>query len=78
MHVLMPVLIWMCCLQFGVVREGGANKAFGAGILSSYGEMEHMASVRLVILRTRCYLRAWQGGRHWMKKACHAGCSDAG
>jgi len=30
------------------VREGGANKAFGAGILSSYGEMEHMASVRLV------------------------------
>ena len=38
----------MCCVlaQFGVVREGGANKAFGAGILSSYGEMEHMASVR--------------------------------
>ena len=32
--------------QFGVVREGSVNKAFGAGILSSYGEMEHMASVR--------------------------------
>ena len=27
-----------------MVREGGAIKAFGAGILSSYGELEWMAN----------------------------------
>jgi hypothetical protein len=31
-------------VEFGVVREAGGVKAFGAGILSSYGELEHMAS----------------------------------
>ena len=41
-----PYMLWM---QFGVVREDGVNKAFGAGILSSFGEMEHMASVRLLL-----------------------------
>lgn len=33
-------------VEFGVVREGDAIKAFGAGILSSYGELEHMAHER--------------------------------
>lgn len=30
-------------VEFGVVREGEAVKAFGAGVLSSYGEMHNMA-----------------------------------
>jgi phenylalanine-4-hydroxylase len=33
-------------VEFGVVREGDAVKAFGAAILSSYGELEHLAKVR--------------------------------
>ena len=35
-------LYWFT-VEFGVVREGSGVKAFGAGILSSYGELEHMA-----------------------------------
>ena len=31
-------------MEFGVVREGPDIKAFGAGILSSFGELRHMAS----------------------------------
>ena len=31
-------------VEFGVVREGDATKAFGAGVLSSYGELQWMAS----------------------------------
>lgn len=31
-------------VEFGVVREQGLNKAFGAGILSSFGELLNMAS----------------------------------
>lgn len=31
-------------VEFGVVRENDQVKAFGAGILSSFGEMKHMAS----------------------------------
>ncbi|KAL4854950.1 Tryptophan 5-hydroxylase 1 [Chlorella vulgaris] len=31
-------------VEFGVVREGDDIKAFGAGILSSFGELRHMAA----------------------------------
>ncbi len=31
-------------VEFGLVREGGVPKAFGAGVLSSFGELQHMAS----------------------------------
>jgi hypothetical protein len=49
-----PVLeLWLVCVlqvywytvEFGVVREGGDIKAFGSGILSSYGELEYMGQV---------------------------------
>ena len=33
-------------VEFGVVREKGGVRAFGAGVLSSYGELEHMMAVR--------------------------------
>lgn len=33
-------------VEFGVVREGGDVKAFGAGVLSSFGELQHMAADR--------------------------------
>lgn len=36
-------LYWFT-VEFGVVREGGKVKGFGAGVLSSYGELQHMAS----------------------------------
>lgn len=36
--------VYWYTVEFGVVREGPDVKAFGAGILSSYGEMEWMAS----------------------------------
>ncbi len=38
-----PAQVYWYTVEFGVVREGGAIKAFGAGVLSSYGELEHMA-----------------------------------
>ncbi|CAL8468777.1 g8318 [Coccomyxa elongata] len=34
--------IYWYTVEFGVVQEGDEMKAFGAGILSSYGEMKHM------------------------------------
>lgn len=36
-------LYWFT-VEFGAVREGPDVKAFGAGILSSYGELQHMAT----------------------------------
>ena len=38
-----PQLYWYT-VEFGVVREGGEIKAFGAGVLSSFGELQHMAA----------------------------------
>lgn len=38
-------------VEFGVVMEGGVPKAFGAGILSSPGEMEHLASGAAQLVR---------------------------
>jgi hypothetical protein len=35
--------VYWYTVEFGVVREGGAVKAFGAGVLSSYGELDWMA-----------------------------------
>lgn len=37
-------------VEFGVVREGNDVKAFGAGILSSYGEMRNMAEGKAELL----------------------------
>jgi phenylalanine-4-hydroxylase len=34
--------VYWYTVEFGVVREGGDIKAFGSGILSSYGELEYM------------------------------------
>ena len=36
--------IYWYTVEFGVIKEYGDIKAFGAGVLSSYGEMQHMAS----------------------------------
>ena len=32
--------VWWFTMEFGVVREGGALRAYGAGLLSSFGELE--------------------------------------
>jgi len=37
-------LVYWYTLEFGLVREDGAIRTFGAGILSSFGEMERFAT----------------------------------
>jgi phenylalanine-4-hydroxylase len=37
--------VYWYTVEFGVVKEGDAIKAFGAGVLSSYGELEYMGKV---------------------------------
>ncbi|KAL4429618.1 hypothetical protein ABPG77_008667 [Micractinium sp. CCAP 211/92] len=44
------VKLYWYTVEFGVVLEGGEPKAFGAGILSSYGELQHMAEGRAEML----------------------------
>jgi phenylalanine-4-hydroxylase len=44
MHVQHLTKVYWYTVEFGVVMEGGEVKAFGAGVLSSFGEMENMAS----------------------------------
>lgn len=66
----MPLMCGLCgivlqvfwyTVEFGVVREGGTVKAFGAAILSSYGELEHLAKVRpLEVLLEVCGLRRFR------------------
>jgi phenylalanine-4-hydroxylase len=43
--LLLLLQVYWYTVEFGVVREGGAIKAFGSGILSSFGELEYMGQV---------------------------------
>lgn len=47
--------IYWYTVEFGVVREEGEIRAFGAGVLSSFGELDHMRtgadSDRVILLR---------------------------
>ena len=55
-------LYWFT-VEFGVVREGDQIKGFGAGVLSSYGELQHMASGTLLEVVKLLSLHAGQCSR---------------
>lgn len=50
----MPLQVYWYTVEFGVVREGSKVKAFGSGILSSYGELEYMGKVSSSWIRSWC------------------------
>jgi phenylalanine-4-hydroxylase len=43
--LLLLLQVYWYTVEFGVVREGGDIKAFGSGLLSSFGELEYMGQV---------------------------------
>jgi len=42
--------LWWFTVEFGLIREGGQSKAFGAGIMSSPSEADHAAAGRAEVL----------------------------
>lgn len=42
--------VYWYTVEFGVVMEAGLPKAFGAGVLSSFGELDHMAQGRATLV----------------------------
>ncbi len=78
-------------IEFGVVREGGELRAYGAGILSSYGEIEEfrqmeirpldfaeMATIEYDITKYQPVLFAAESMEHLVEAvgAFFAGCDD--
>ncbi len=40
---------WWYVIEFGLMREGGEIKAFGAGLMSSFGERQHAFSDKVML-----------------------------
>ena len=50
--------VYWYTVEFGVVKEDDAIKAFGAGVLSSYGELEYMGKVSLRVVEEKRGIRS--------------------